>query len=69
VDPHYHRLGNWFYVEGVGYAKAYDTGSAIKGPQRADITLMSRSLARHWGVRRLRVYSVDSRFFREVKPR
>ena len=60
VDPAYHKLGTWFYIEGIGLAKAYDTGSKIKGPYRADITFMSIEFARKWGIQYRRVWRVDA---------
>ncbi len=58
VDPDVIPLGTMLYVEGYGYAKAEDTGGAIKG-NRIDIFLDTKSECRNWGVRTVRVYILD----------
>lgn len=54
VDPRIIPLGSVLFVEGYGWAKAEDTGSAIKG-RRIDIWLPSRKQALKWGVKRVKV--------------
>jgi N-acetylmuramoyl-L-alanine amidase len=49
VDPSVIPLGSKVYVEGFGYARAEDTGSAING-NRIDIFMPSEEVALEWGV-------------------
>ncbi|KGK89448.1 hypothetical protein DP73_10420 [Desulfosporosinus sp. HMP52] len=55
VDPRVIPLGKSVYVEGYGYAKALDTGGAIRG-ERVDLYMDSRQAALSWGVRTVTVY-------------
>jgi N-acetylmuramoyl-L-alanine amidase len=48
VDPSVIPLGSKVYVEGFGYARAEDTGSAING-NRIDIFMPSEEGALEWG--------------------
>lgn len=54
VDPKVIPLGSRVYVPGIGWCKAHDTGSAVKG-NRIDIAMDSRQAALKWGNRKLRV--------------
>ncbi|MCL6479681.1 MAG: ubiquitin-like domain-containing protein [Peptococcaceae bacterium] len=58
VDPQVIPLGTRMYIEGYGYAKALDTGGAIKG-KRIDVFVESYSEADRWGVRTVKVYLLD----------
>ncbi len=55
VDPSVIPLGSWLYVEGYGFCRAMDIGSAIKG-NRIDLFFDTRKEALRWGVRKVRVY-------------
>lgn len=48
VDPRIIPMGWWIYIEGVGYRKAEDTGSAIKG-NRIDVYMQELNAARSFG--------------------
>jgi len=58
VDPGVIPLGSNLYVEGYGYARAADTGGAIKG-NRLDLFMEDRSQCLHWGRRTVKVYIMD----------
>ncbi len=55
VDPRVIPLGTRLYVEGYGYAKALDIGSAIKG-NRIDLFFETEKEARRFGRRSINVY-------------
>lgn len=55
VDPSVIPLGTMLYVDGYGYAKAEDTGSAIVG-NKIDLFFDSEQECYNWGVRTVRVY-------------
>lgn len=55
VDPSVIPLGTMLYVDGYGYCKAQDTGSAIKG-NKIDLFFDSENECLNWGVRTVRVY-------------
>lgn len=55
VDPSVIPLGSKLYVDGYGYCKAQDTGSAIKG-KKIDLFFDSEKECLEWGVRTVRVY-------------
>ncbi|GIQ67266.1 DUF348 domain-containing protein [Xylanibacillus composti] len=48
VDPDVIPLGWWFYIEGFGFRKAEDTGSAIKG-NKVDVYVESEAEANAFG--------------------
>jgi uncharacterized protein YabE (DUF348 family)/3D (Asp-Asp-Asp) domain-containing protein len=50
VDPKIIPLGWWVYIEGIGFRRAEDTGSAIKG-QKIDVYFNSESYAKRFGVK------------------
>jgi len=52
VDPTVIPLGSELYVPGYGYARAEDTGGAIKG-SRVDLFFESKDEAFKWGRKRL----------------
>ena len=61
VDPRVVNLGSKLYIESMdrtpdyGFAKAEDTGSAIKG-NRVDLFIEDRTQALRYGVRTVKVY-------------
>lgn len=58
VDPTVIPLGTRLFVEGYGYCRAMDIGSKIKG-NRIDVFLETRSEAKRWGVKRVKVYVLE----------
>lgn len=60
VDPTVIPLGSRLYVEGYGYAIAGDVGSSIKG-LRIDLGFNTKREALFYGIRRVRVYVVETR--------
>ncbi|WP_418791305.1 3D domain-containing protein [Phosphitispora sp. TUW77] len=58
VDPSVIKMGTRLYVEGYGYAKALDIGSAIKG-NRIDLFFDTEKEARKWGRRIVKVYVLE----------
>ncbi len=58
VDPRVIPLGTRLYVEGYGFARALDVGSAIKG-NRIDLFFESEADCRKWGRRRVKVYILE----------
>lgn len=64
VDPRVVKLGSKLYIESMdrtpdyGFAKAEDTGSAIKG-NRVDLFIENRSQALRYGVRTVKVYVLE----------
>ncbi len=55
VDPRIIPLGTRLYIEGYGFAKALDIGSAIKG-NKIDLFFETTKEARQWGRRSVKVY-------------
>ena len=47
-----------FYIRGLGYAVAMDTGSAIKGRNRFDFAVFDKNFANSLGARYWDVYLV-----------
>ncbi|HWI54097.1 MAG TPA: 3D domain-containing protein [Desulfobacteria bacterium] len=58
VDPRVIPLGTRLYVEGYGYAKALDIGSAIDG-NRIDLFFDTTQQAYRWGRRSVKVYIIN----------
>ena len=58
VDPQVIPLGSRLYIEGYGYGRALDIGSAIKG-NRIDVFFETDEQARRWGIRRVTVYVLE----------
>lgn len=58
VDPSVIPLGTRLYVDGYGYAKAEDVGSAITG-RKIDLFFNSEKECTDWGVRTVRVYILE----------
>lgn len=58
VDTKYWPFGTVFYIKGLGYTVAMDTGSAIKGKYRFDFSVFDKEFARELGSRKWDVYLV-----------
>lgn len=58
VDPRVIPLGTRLFVEGYGYGRAEDVGSAIKG-ERIDVYFDTREEAWRWGRRKVKVYLLE----------
>ena len=58
VDTDYWKLGTEFYIEGLGYVVAMDTGSAVKGKYRFDYAVFDKDFAFKLGRRDWKVYLV-----------
>lgn len=54
VDPNVIPLGTRLYIEGYGYARAEDTGGAIKG-NKIDLVFGSKAQSNSWGRRTVKV--------------
>lgn len=59
VDPRVIPLGSRLFIDGYGYAVAGDVGGRIKG-LRIDLGFDTTREARRFGVRRVRVYLLES---------
>jgi uncharacterized protein YabE (DUF348 family) len=58
VDPQVIPMGSHLYIEGYGFARALDKGSAILG-NRIDVFLETEEQTYRWGVRRVKVYILE----------
>ncbi|QGG48684.1 3D domain-containing protein [Heliorestis convoluta] len=58
VDTNVIPMGTRLYVEGYGYARAADRGSAIIG-DKIDLFMETSNEARRWGVRTVKVYILE----------
>lgn len=58
VDPSVISLGSRLYIEGYGYARAADTGGAIRG-NTVDLFMESYSQCINWGRRTVKVYVLN----------
>lgn len=58
VDPSVISLGSRLYIEGYGYARAADTGGAIRG-NTVDLFMENYSQCINWGRRTVKVYVLN----------
>lgn len=58
IDKNYWPFGTVFYIKGLGYAVAMDTGSAIKGKNRFDFAVFDKNFAYKLGTGYWEVYLV-----------
>lgn len=58
VDPNVIPLGSKLYVDGYGFGRALDVGSAIKG-NRIDVFVESEQQAQKWGRKKVKVYILE----------
>ncbi|MCX8130179.1 MAG: 3D domain-containing protein [Clostridia bacterium] len=58
IDGKHWPFGTIFYIKGLGYAVAMDSGSAIKGKHRFDFAVFDKKFAKMLGVRKWDVYLV-----------
>lgn len=58
IDKNYWPFGTVFYIKGLGYAVAMDTGSAIKGKNRFDFAVFDKNFAYKLGTDYWDVYLV-----------
>jgi 3D (Asp-Asp-Asp) domain-containing protein len=58
IDKEYWPFGTIFYIKGLGYAIAMDTGSAVKGKYRFDFAVFDKEFAKALGSREWDVYLV-----------
>jgi 3D (Asp-Asp-Asp) domain-containing protein len=54
VDPKVIPLNSWIWIDSLGWWKAQDTGSAIRG-KKIDLCLSAREKACEFGVRKMRI--------------
>lgn len=58
VDNKYWKFGTKFYIEGLGYVVAMDTGSMVKGKYRFDYAVFDKDYAYKLGRKKWKVYLV-----------
>lgn len=58
VDTKYWPFGTVFYIKGLGYAIAMDSGSGVKGKYRFDFSVLSKDFAKALGRKKWEVYLV-----------
>lgn len=58
VDSKYWPFGTVFYIKGLGYAVAMDTGGAINGKNRFDFAVFDKNFAKTLGQRYWEVYLI-----------
>jgi len=58
IDNRYWPFGTIFYIKGLGYTVAMDSGSAIKGKYRFDFSVFDKEFAKKLGSRKWEVYLV-----------
>ena len=58
IDKKYWPFGTVFYIKGLGYAVAMDTGGAVKGKYRFDFSVLDKKFAQQLGSRKWDVYLV-----------
>lgn len=59
VDTRYWPIGTVFYIKGLGYVVAMDTGGAIKGRNRMDFAVLDREFAKRIGRKKFEVYLIS----------
>ncbi|MBO5143451.1 MAG: hypothetical protein J6C46_10790 [Clostridia bacterium] len=59
VDNEYWKFGTKFYIEGLGYVVAMDTGSMVKGKYRFDYAVFDKDYAYKLGRKNWKVYLVN----------
>lgn len=67
VDNDYWKFGTKFYIEGLGYVVAMDTGNAVKGKYRFDYAVFDREYALKLGRKNWKVYLVKEDVEEEIK--
>lgn len=60
IDKDHWPVGTVFYIKGLGYAVAMDTGSAIKGRKRFDFAVFNKEFARILGQKYWDVYLIKT---------
>lgn len=58
IDNSFWPFGTVFYIKGLGYTVAMDTGSAVKGKYRFDFSVLDRDFAMKLGSRQWDVYLI-----------
>ena len=58
VDNDYWKFGTKFYIEGLGYVVAMDTGNMVKGQYRFDYAVFDKDYALKLGRKKWKVYLV-----------
>lgn len=58
IDKEYWPFGTVFYIKGLGYAIAMDTGNAVKGKYRFDFAVFDKEFAKAIGSKKWEVYLV-----------
>lgn len=59
VDQNYWPFGSIFYIKGLGYTVAMDTGSMVKGKNRFDFAVFNKEFAKTLGLKEWDVYLVE----------
>lgn len=59
VDRNYWPIGTVFYIKGLGYVVAMDTGGAIKGKNRIDFAVLDKEFALEIGRKKFEVYLIS----------
>lgn len=59
VDRKYWPIGTVFYIKGLGYVMAMDTGGAIKGRNRIDFAVLDKEFAKQIGRKKFEVYLIS----------
>lgn len=58
IDKNHWPFGTIFYIKGLGYVVAMDTGGSVKGKYRFDFAVFDKEFARILGARKWDVYLV-----------
>lgn len=58
VDNNYWKMGTKFYIEGLGFVVAMDTGNGVKGKYRFDYAVFDKEFAFKLGRQKWKVYLV-----------